>query len=194
MTIDDLVVDVNDVVDFPDASSLYRPISRHIRTVYRKVGVPEVFEKKFFTSKPKNGIIEIPREVYKIVDVGIGFTGMIETGDYRFHEEVSYTVSRDIIKTNTSSEVTIVALVFPRDSEGSLIIDDNIYDALLNYCIGQILLSKSANVKQDYASLNPSIAYTQQAKRLIDEARAFYSEMRPGNVRELYNLQQNGLL
>lgn len=188
MTIDDLLEDVNRVVQMPNQEDLRNALVRHTITVYRKIKIKEPQVIEIYTVDTKNKTIVLPQSVYKVYDVGLDCGNNFDSHRLLFPEErrIPYRVDKNKIRFSEDLKGVSVALItLPKDDDGNLLIDERIYDAVLNYCIGQELLVKSSNVKQDYATMNPAQYYIQQGRTLIDEARAAMNETTPGEYRKL---------
>lgn len=187
-TIDDLLTQVNEVVQKPDVQSLKIAAIGHVIDVYRKVCSSKTYEVKQFSINPMGDEINLPKNIHRLVDVGIGCRGLVESGSCFYNgKKVTFKQFGNKLRFSckVDDDVTIVAEMLPQSEDGELMIDSRIMTACVNYCISKFLLSKSANVKQDYASMNPAIQYDRIARQEMDEARAFMGGMSNGEWRDL---------
>ena len=189
-TIDDLIYEVNRVALLPDAEVLRKGCIRHVQTVYRKVGnvVSGIERDDVFI--PRHMSVQVPETTLKIMDVkyttrvnselkAFEYMPMVERlrgsrmSDYNYGPTL-YEVDGNKIRffSDAVKQVLVKRELLPTDDEGNLLIDSRIYDACISFCRGEELMVKASNAKQERSTLNPASFYINQAKALIDEARA----------------------
>lgn len=197
-SIDDLIYEVNKVALLPDAEVLRLPCIRYAQQVYKKVGYNKIslwFEEQFDVV---NMSITLPITVYKVDDVLWNPTNDTEynpryyIGMYAKSIQGSgagrpmYRVEGNKIRffSEHVKQVKVVYQSLPVNDEGELLIDDRIYDACVAFARGEELMVKSSNTKQERSTLNPAMVYMNNAKALIDEARAHINQSTLGEWRE----------
>lgn len=189
-TIDDLIFEVNRVALLPDAEILRRPCIRHVQTVYRKVGNITTAREKKDVFMVKHATVQVPETTLKIIDVKYnpsrledfnvdGYMPMIEKlrgsrMSDRNRGANLYEVDGNKIRffSDLIWMVEVTRELLPMDEEGNLLIDSRIYDACVAFCRGEELMVKASNTKQERSTLNPAMVYKNEAKTLMDEARA----------------------
>lgn len=196
--IETLIHDVNKIARHSDPEVLRSSCIRHVQTVYRLIGLDIFKQRKVYVTKPDANTVVIPPSVMKVEDVrwcGMGLRERMFDDDctdrwpYRYgfynFDQLSYKVMGNKIRLSRPvDEVAVVFISLPVDGKGEIVIDSRMYDATLNYCIGQELMAKASNVKQDYATMNPAAFYVRQARELMDSTRATYSEASVGELRD----------
>lgn len=196
-SVDDVIVEVNKIVMKSDPQSLRSSIIRHIQAVYQKLGVDTFRKRITVLAKPQGNVIILPHSVFKVEAVWDSY-GIIPQNedsiiiDWSRHRRLSYSVDNNRIRlSKPEQQVLVTYITLPIDEKGEIVVDYRIFDATVDYCVGQELLAKGANVKQNYATLNPATFYIQQAREKIDNTRAAHSGDSLGSLIDYYNSIQS---
>ena len=178
-SIDDLLIEVNRVLLYPDTDKIRESCIRNVVDVYKKVGYKS-FVQTHQTFVVKNKMVSLPSNCIKVRDVKAIFgerkVDMIAVPyGTRYKTDLSVIVDNSRLKF-LSSDIEKVEVVYdsvPVSEQGEPIIINDILTACVSYCKAQELLIKGSVVKQDYATLNAAAFWDRKARQDIDEARAF---------------------
>lgn len=190
-SIDELIEEVNRVALLPNTEVLRSPCIGHVQTVYRKVGSDKVKIPAVAYFTVTNGTVELPKTVIKVVDCALGTFDLNDTDDdgtFADYDAIPHRQDGNKLRLNNNYNGQTVSVSYwslPVDENGVILIDDRIYDAVKAFCKGEELLIKSSNVKQERATLNPSLIYKREAAQLIDESRAELNRMTVDDWRKL---------
>lgn len=190
-TLDDLLIDVNEVIRRPDPESLRTAIVRYVQECYRIIDPANKLSagNGFYHVIPEGNSITVPFGIMNIIDVYDGVVPKetlskdIPMPRVQFrHDRVSNKIR---LGNFSSNKLTILATKIPTDADGNLIIIDIMYNAVVEYCIRKYLLIELTHKKQERSTLNPYMEWKRESSRAMDSARARISEMTASDIREL---------
>lgn len=178
-TINDLLIEVNRVLLYPDTEKIRDSCIRNVVDVYKKVGYKSFVQVKQ-TFIVKNKMFSLPSNCIKVRDIKAVFgerrVGMIATPHGSpYKNELSFMTEATKVKL-LSGDIEKVEVIYdsiPVSEDGEPYIINDIFTACVSYCKAQELLIKGSVVKQDYATLNAVQFWDSKARQDIDEARAF---------------------
>jgi len=178
-TIDDVLIEVNRVLLYPDTDKIRESCIRNIVDVYKKVGYKALYHAQQ-TLAVKNRIVNLPVNCIKVRDVKAIYNDkkidMIATPyGSKYPTELSVIVEPSKLKlfSKDIQKVEVTYDSIPVSEYGEPLVSNDILTACISYCKAQELLIKGSVVKQDYATLNAASFWDRKARQDIDEARAF---------------------
>jgi len=190
-TLEDLLIDVNEVIKRPDPESLRVALIRYVQECYRIIDPSDRLSagSGYFHVKPVGNSITVPYGVRNIVEVYDGLVPLETVNKDVSMSRVQFRYDRVNNKIRlgqyNSDKLTVLATKIPTDEDGNLVIIDIIYNAVVEYCIRKYLLIELTHKKQERSTLNPYMEWKRESSRAMDSARARISEMTASDIREL---------
>ena len=195
ISIDELMMDLNEEAAEPNIATLRRSCLRFTKRVYSMVDqkMERLFSREFIVYPSHDGVIDISDSVQSIIEV---YQGKVK--DAPISEIVSPRVQwrqdkvRNTVLLDYMGCVTVEVRKYPEDEEGNLIILPFIYEAVLAFSKAQYILHKLSKKQQWRDTLSPYREYDKQAERAIAHARSEVFKMTKSDIREFIRVRKGG--